>query len=578
MRPDKTGSPPLPAQLVIPDRDYLGDTSISAHYYGASSEASYHCGLGRVPREIYGGWEHGWIPSHRMISPDYVAEELLADPRKEPTWVARKEHEDYLVAHGYQSKAIGLPIAYLPPGHYERIPGSLLVMPSHSLEYTKHRWRFEEYVEEIGRIRDRFHTVVICIHPSCIRNGYWVEEFARQGFPIIEGADARDLNSLERVRALMSQFEFVTTNSCSSLVAYAAAFGAKISIFGPYAEFELSDFEKAAFYLRRPGMAEKMIEISRETSIRQHMAEFFTDPDQAPERTIWGNEQIGMDNVVSPGELKRLFRWRWRDLEATKIRKRAKAIAPQVYKLAKRATKQVLKPEVWRLEQERERLEQWKAGQEGVTRVQGREFFFDDGNRFFEEYDRCFWKWSYDFPCILGSPLIIDGSPGYGLALRFWAEKFPAPRLIAIADEACNLEILQKNTAETGCRVYRRTDGAEGLIPANEKPGTSPEQINFYNLISEPVDFLKLKLHGDRLDSVIAGMGKHAENVRYLHIKCRLDDNFSRMKTILGFLSDHHFAFTINTQIQGKPLPARFYTGELTSQEIDLWARNTHNT
>ncbi len=42
---------------------------------------------------------------------------------------------------------------------------------------------------------------------------------------------------LRRLRRLFGRFEFVTTNGFGSHIAYAAAAGAKVSVFGPYAEF-----------------------------------------------------------------------------------------------------------------------------------------------------------------------------------------------------------------------------------------------------------------------------------------------------------------------------------------------------
>ncbi len=302
--------------LDLPEPDYSPFTSTSLQY-GAGKVAAAYCGMKEIPEKIFGGWHHGWHAKHRIVAPKTLLEPGLSDPRRIPTYVAQLSHEKYLHDHGFAAKAIGLPLAYLPERSYRRQPGSLLVMPAHTLSYTKHKWRFLEYVDAIADIRHLFSDVVVCLHQACIDNGYWVSEFRDQGFPVITGADATDRNSLERTRALMSQFEFVTTNSYGSCLAYASFFGAKVSIYGPYAAYQLEDFAGDDYFSLDPEYANKMFATATEKFQRLHLDAFFTHPTEARQRLAWGREECGINNAVPPETLRELFRWqglryRWR--------------------------------------------------------------------------------------------------------------------------------------------------------------------------------------------------------------------------------------------------------------------------
>jgi hypothetical protein len=91
----------------------------------------------------------------------------------------REDNASYLKSCGYTNvHAVGLPVVYLEKRRIERVRGSLLVMPAHSLDYTTHsHWKFEQYAQEIEKIAKYFKYVYVCVHPSCIKKGYWINEF-----------------------------------------------------------------------------------------------------------------------------------------------------------------------------------------------------------------------------------------------------------------------------------------------------------------------------------------------------------------------------------------------------------------
>jgi hypothetical protein len=470
--------PDLP-WLQIPERDFAPFTCSSLQY-GSGKVAVAYCDLKTIPAYISGGWLHGWVPDYQLVDKRLALEQSVQDPSKEYSWVATRAHEKYLQEQGCLSQAIGLSYCYLPERIYLRRKSSLLVMPAHSLEYTKHSWKFEEYADAIDEIRGRFETVAICIYPACIKNGYWVESFKKRGYPIIEGANALDRNSLERVRALMSQFEYVTTNAFGSCIAYAAALGAKVSVYGPLAEIKQEDIVADPYWLARPGLVDRGLDVLSAKFLASEIPELFVAPEKAIARTEWGRQQIGFENKVSPAEMRKLFGWDF----AGRAKRRAQILVQQTkaagnLKTAKAALKKILKPEDAKIEREMERLAKWPAGKSGTAILQGREIYFHEAAGFLREYDRVFWQKYYDFPSVLGNPLIIDFKPGCGVSLRFWAEKFPAPRILIAQFEPEAHEALRKNIAVAGNAEVVFCDKA---IPVTREIPDPGESVDFLNL------------------------------------------------------------------------------------------------
>ena len=294
--------------LYLPARSYCPKNCL----YGAPYVAAGYVGLPdlRDPR-LRGEWAHGWHPPTHNIHPELVIGSTGKSRLRRHFrhfWVARQDQVDYLSAHGYlHVRAIGLPVVYLPPRKVSRERDSLLVMPVHSLDTTQHNWNFERYAEEIAKLRGRFSRIVICVHTSCAKKGYWVRAFEERGFPIVFGADVGDRNSLLRMKALFSQFEFVTSNGFGSHLAYAAYFGAKPSVYGELPLYQEDDFKNDRLYRSCPDLVQVVLGLMRRESIKSVGAWLFSEPDAAKEALAWGAFQVGHDHKVSPRELQMIF-------------------------------------------------------------------------------------------------------------------------------------------------------------------------------------------------------------------------------------------------------------------------------
>ena len=278
--------------------------------YGALGVAATYAGLTLEPgSRLNAVWQDGcagpWVDFSAALLTNHtpVAKDKLV-------LVARAEQAEILRGAGYaEAHAIGLPIVYTQPSGLERQPRSLLVMPTHILagEQPANRSAFEAYAAEIKAVAGKFDRVTVCIHPSCRHNGLWVKEFSAHGFEIVFGAQNDDLNALRRVRALCEQFETVTTNGWGSQVAYALAFGAKVSIHGTQPKRTEADYLRDATWAADPAALKKWLSDESAAHERAFLAPYYQTPMQAVANVEQGQALIGWNHRVSPEQMSQLL-------------------------------------------------------------------------------------------------------------------------------------------------------------------------------------------------------------------------------------------------------------------------------
>lgn len=296
-------------RLILPPINKQTSLRSTVDFYGALDAWRNYCGISKLGALDFVRCQHGWCVKDRQEIDPIL---LIQEPEIRPDnlyLVARTDEEAFLNEQGIKAKAIGLPFVYATSMQTNRQPGSLLVMPAHSLEYTKHQWKFDQYAKRIQAISRRFSEVVCCVHPACETNGYWKPNFERLGIPCITGADVFDRNGLVRIKTLMSQFEFMTTNVLGSHVAYAAAEGVKVSIFGEYAEYQREDYAETEFYQLHPHVLEPVLQLFSESHVRQQYPSLFCDPAAAVDWKPWAEQEIGLKNRLSQKQLMRLMGW-----------------------------------------------------------------------------------------------------------------------------------------------------------------------------------------------------------------------------------------------------------------------------
>jgi hypothetical protein len=285
-----------------------------SRFYDADRVAARHCGLLHAPRTIRGHWQHGWLPRYAQVHPLLLTTTTGPGHEHYPYLVSREDESAYLQAQGYtRVKPIGLPIVYANEPNGSRLSGSLLVMPAHSVPDSTHVWPFEAYAETIDSIRGNFSETCVCLNPVCMQRGYWVDSFRRRGIKVIQALQPGDVEgetALDRMRNLLSGFEYMTTNVLGSHIPYAAFSGCRVSIFGPYAETRVEDFANDPFYGNNPDVLEFAVATASEETVRHHYPELFCDPHEAPLRLEWGRKEIGYAHKITPAEMQSLFGWR----------------------------------------------------------------------------------------------------------------------------------------------------------------------------------------------------------------------------------------------------------------------------
>ena len=297
--------PKLPNQsLFIPKG---GAETNGSDQYGALHVAAEYAGV-KLP-EIYlpkALWHHG------VFGPwfHFSRESLVFVPEFNPDlriFVARRDQVDFIKRCGYRNvEAIGLPFIYVPSPGLKRVNGSLLVMPGHSLAgmSVSNRSEFAAYAAEVKQEARNFPHVTVCLHPSCLKSGFWVREFEALGFTVIEGARTHDLNALFRMKSIFEQYEFVTTNVWGSHVAYALASGCKVSIYGRVPKFN-SDGVQLFDAAARTHPERRKIALSDEVEKqkREFLEKFYVRPTCAVSDVELGNWFLGTQYRISRDEM-----------------------------------------------------------------------------------------------------------------------------------------------------------------------------------------------------------------------------------------------------------------------------------
>jgi hypothetical protein len=225
--------------------------------------------------------------------------------------VARQDEADLMSRHGYRDvRAIGMPIVYVPDPQVARLPGSLLVVPTHSLTGDNHADRspFVRYADSIKALIGQFKKITVCVHPNCRRNGLWVKEFSEPGIEIVYGAETSDANALRRMRTLFAQFESMTTNEWGSHVAYALAFGARVSIAGQPIAGDPALHARDLMWQNNAAMMATAFSPEVAAARRTFLERLYVSATEGRADVTFGRWLIGADNQISPEEMRDILK------------------------------------------------------------------------------------------------------------------------------------------------------------------------------------------------------------------------------------------------------------------------------
>ena len=290
-------------------------------FYGALHVAANYCGLSSAPELFPGVWQHGCIPPWQNVQPEMC---IFTAHRGLRCFVARHDQEVFLREAGYSKvKAIGLPIVYTQSEGTRRIPGSLLIMPMHSIPNDQNSSDSDVYIQQLTQYLSQFSTVAACISGRCMDSGLWLRHFQAAGIDVMRGATIDDATSLARIRRLCETFEYVTTNTYGSHVPYALYFGAKVSIWGWSEPLTREYFLRDALWRLFPDAVDRLVSNETFQASETIIGRFRVPPHFGLVDVSLGSSLIGAENKLTPDELRSALRWTGVRRLGAELRRRA---------------------------------------------------------------------------------------------------------------------------------------------------------------------------------------------------------------------------------------------------------------
>lgn len=273
-------------------------------------------GLRRLPQPANFHWQHGSIPRLPVADPDLIIGEggWARFQKDELFFVARQDQAKALAGFGFNRVvAFGLPFAYaleLCDQSQPRVAGSLLVLPADHHVHEDNESdanRDDSYIKSLFGVRHKFSKIAVSFHQEDLKRGRH-DPWMSAGFEVIQGASQTDPSSLINLANLFMTTEYCSTNGFGSHIAYAAAGGCKISIWGPSSNHVGDNRYRPSFFQNRPDLARVLDENMNQLALDLASRGLYCDPVNAVEHREWGLAEIGYDNVLPPHQTLALLR------------------------------------------------------------------------------------------------------------------------------------------------------------------------------------------------------------------------------------------------------------------------------
>ena len=286
-------------------------------YYGASYNIARSLGLKGIPY-TRASWNHGWY-RYPLTKTELIIDEnrvAFCNIREVPNLVATKDIETFLRDNEYpNAKAVGDPMLYTFEPKVERIPGSLLVVPEHSIKETNIDIELGHNTvlpDTIDNLKSKFSTVVACIGGFCATRKNHVKTFEDHGIPWITGAWLYDEFALQRIRNLFNQFEYIATNSIGSHIPYAGYCDCKLIYYGKGKNLTKREFKENPFYQKYPHLIDIVIHEQKLESIQKRFPILFNNDSKSEALKTWSMAMLGAKNQIAPNEIAELIGWKIR--------------------------------------------------------------------------------------------------------------------------------------------------------------------------------------------------------------------------------------------------------------------------
>ncbi|MBM0238395.1 hypothetical protein JNW88_16810 [Micromonospora sp. ATA32] len=264
------------------------------HYYGHSHVLARWCGLDdRDPPRIHGYLQHGW-----NIGDGLAADHGFVAGTPVFLWSERTRRRAWSVGRR-ETYVVGSPWAYL----LEMEPAPAAERREGTIWYPFHGWEGQHVMGDHARLiaqikRTEPGPVTICLYWQEYQSARLRRQYERAGFRVIchgyRGGwwENLDPEFLHRQLEEQRRHRRVASNRLCSAVLYGALAGCEPAVYGDPMQLE---GEKPFF--------------GGQARIRRQWAELHgeqVDPVLAREIAA---EELGVDQLVPPAELRRLFRW-----------------------------------------------------------------------------------------------------------------------------------------------------------------------------------------------------------------------------------------------------------------------------
>lgn len=212
----------LSSPLSICPIDYCPDNNM----YGLSAILKSYCGI-PLDKPIKSCMEHG------LYFGDYVSRDENYYPKYLKIITLGKYREEKLRKKGCARK-ITLIGPYINYAHSllteyemmrikEQFGKILLVFPSHSIEGARSEYDFNNFLQEICRLKSAFDSVWVCFFFADLDRRNFVDAYEKNGFKIVTCGHKYDLNFMNRQRTLMELSAATMSNDVGTHVGYSIA-------------------------------------------------------------------------------------------------------------------------------------------------------------------------------------------------------------------------------------------------------------------------------------------------------------------------------------------------------------------
>jgi len=225
-----------------------------------------------------------------------------------------------------------------------------------------------------------------------------------------------------------------------------------------------------------------------------------------------------------------------------------------------------------------------------VIRLQGNPWRYADALSFYWSWREIWGDEIYLFPSPRTSPRIIDGGANLGLATLFFLQKYPGARVTAVEPDPTIFSLLQQNleswknenllllpcalAATPGKRPFqsRGADAGRLDLEAASAASLEVECLALDDLLTEPVDFLKLDLEGAETEVLEAS--HRLDRVEFLFVEHHSFAGSPRnLERLLSVLSRSGFTYWIRSQFLPDRPWERIQTNEGMDLQVNIFAK-----